>query len=351
MTLQQRIALHYGVVVLIALLLLGGLTYHEFSTERRLRKALGSKHQTEGQFGESAEVFVYAMIPVVLLTGWWFARRSLRPLSDLARGVEGKDVETLRDLLPRTGNGDEIDRLTAAFNIMIARLDKSFTQIREFTLHASHELKTPLTVMRGELETALRLDADTSPSQRESLHNLLDEVDRLTKIVNDLTTLTKADAGQIPLDLQPVRLAELVRECFEDAQVMAEPQQVRVTLGECADLVVRGDRHRLRQLLLNLADNAVKYNDPAGAVTIGMRQDAAAAIIDITNTGKGIPPELQPHIFNRFVRGADAASRAVEGCGLGLAICRWIVQAHSGTIEITSVPGQTTTATVRLPLL
>lgn len=350
MTLRQRLALHYGAVVAVALLLLGGLTYHEFATEKRLRALLPPDQQREGSWGEAAEVFVYGMIPVILIGGWWLTHRSFRPLSDLAKTVEQTGVENLRRPLSRTGNHDEVDRLTAAFNVMTARLDESFQQVREFTLHASHELKTPLTVMRGELETALRHSDAYTPQQQECMLSLLDEVDRLTKIVDALTLLSKADAGQVNLQHEPVPLKELVQESYEDALILGEPLGLQVTLGECAETTVVGDRHRLRQLLLNLVDNAVKYNQQPGTVTIALRQRDGAAEIEIINTGAGIPPALQPRVFDRFVRGDEARAKAIDGSGLGLTIAQWITKAHHGSIQLSSVPGQSTTATVRLPL-
>jgi len=350
MTIRQRLAWHYLGVIVIALLLLGGLAHHEFATEKRLRAALPLEHQAEAEWGEAVEVVVYALIPLVILGGWWLTRRSLQPLSDLTQTVERIGVENLREPLSRSGNGDEVDRLTAAFNVMSTRLDRSFQQVREFTLHASHELKTPLTVMRGELETSVQNTAAYTPQQREQLHSLLDEVQRLAKIVDALTLLTKADAGQLVLDRQPVPLAELVRESFEDAQILAEPRQVRVRLTECAEVTVVGDRHRLRQLLLNLVDNAIKYNCDGGDVTLTLRQENGFAEFQVANTGAGIPPELQSRVFDRFVRGDEARSQALEGSGLGLTIAQWITQAHRGSIHIESEPGLLTTATVRLPV-
>jgi signal transduction histidine kinase len=232
---------------------------------------------------------------------------------------------------------------------MTGRLDRSFLRMREFTLHASHELKTPLTVIHGELETALQGDPLPAP-QRERLESQLDEVQRLTKIVDGLTLLTKADAGQIPLAREPVHLDELVRETFADAQSLARPHGTQVTLAACEDVTVTGDRHRLRQLLLNLADNAIKYNEPHGSLTLALRRTAGAAEITIANTGKTIAPEILPRIFEPFFRGDASHSNAVPGCGLGLSIARWIAAAHGGKIQITSAPGQPTTATVCLPL-
>jgi signal transduction histidine kinase len=349
MTLRQRLALHYGAVVVVALSLVTGLTYHEVATERHLRKLISPTDESEVERRMLFDIAVFSLIPVILVAGWWVTRRSLSPLSHLAKTVERIHAGNLREPLPRTGNRDEVDRLTAAFNTMAARLDQSFQKIHEFTLHASHELKTPLTVMRSELETALRDAGSCTPQQRDCLHSLFDEVERLAKIVDALTLLTKADAGQVMSERQPVRLGELVRESFEDARILAEPHKVQVSLSECAEVSVIGDRHRLRQLLLNLVDNAVKYNQPAGKVTLALRSNNGTAEIKITNTGAGITPELQPRVFDRFVRGDEARAKAIDGCGLGLTIAQWIAQAHAGSIQISSQPG-TTAVVVRLPL-
>ncbi|MCI0536616.1 MAG: HAMP domain-containing histidine kinase [Verrucomicrobiales bacterium] len=350
MTLRQRVALHYGAVLVVALSLVAGLTYHEVATERRLRKLIGDTDESEVQRRKVFDVVVFSMIPFVLFAGWWFTRRSLLPISNLAKTVERIQPHTLREPIPRTHNGDEVDRLTEVFNSMTARLHESFQQIREFTLHASHELKTPLTVMRAQLETRLQNAKSLSPEDLAWLESELNEVNRLSQIVDSLTLLAKGEAGQLKLERKPVRLDELVRESFEDAQIMAEPQGVKVTLGDCEAVEISGDRDRLRQLLLNLTDNAVKYNRPGGSVSIALRRRNGTAEVEIINTGEGIPPELQARIFERFVRGDEARSRAIEGCGLGLTICRWIVQSHAGTIELSTDAGKKTTALVRLPI-
>ncbi len=232
---------------------------------------------------------------------------------------------------------------------MLARLDDSFNRIREFTLHASHELKTPLTILCGETETMLR-DESLSAAERERAASQLDELRRLARIVDGLTLLAKADAGQVALKLEPVRLDELVRDNFADAQILAEPQGIGVELTVCEEITVRGDRHRLRQLLLNLADNAVKYNQPQGHVTMSLRRAGDTAEFTIANTGPGVAAESLPRVFDRFYRGDPAHSHEVDGCGLGLSIAKWIVSAHKGTIQIESAPAQLTTVTVRLPL-
>jgi len=291
-------------------------------------------------------------VPAVLLGllgGWWLMRRALSPLADLTQAVEKVHERNLSCPLPRSGNGDELDRLTEVFNAMLARLDDSFNRVHEFTLHASHELKTPLTILCGEIETALR-DESLSPAKREQLVSQLDELRRLARIVDGLTLLAKADTGQVALQLEPLRLDELVRDNFADTQILAEPQHIQVELADCKNVFIRGDRHRLRQLLLNLADNAVKYNQPQGKVTMNLHQANGAAEFIIANTGPGIPPESLPRIFDRFYRGDPAHSSAVDGCGLGLSIAKWIISAHHGTIQIESTPDKLTIVTVRLPL-
>ena len=349
MTLRRRLAFRYGSIVVLCLLLLGGLAHHEFVTEPHLRQQLGLRELPENEWGELAEVFFYGMIPVVLGLGWWIMRRSLSPINELARGVEQMNAGNLHQPLPRSHNGDEVDRLTGAFNALTRRLDQSFQQVHEFTLHASHELKTPLTVMRAQLETAVR-DQTLNPPQRDWILAQLDEVQRLAAIVDSLTLLTKIDAGLLSLEHQPVRIDELVRECFEDAKILAEPQRIAVTLGDCEPIAILGDRHRLRQLLLILADNAVKYNRPDGSISLALRRVGEQAVIEIANTGEGIPENLQERVFERFVRGSGARRMSVDGCGLGLTIAQWIVQAHQGRITLTTDAVRLTTARLSFPL-
>jgi signal transduction histidine kinase len=291
-------------------------------------------------------------MPACLLAlggGWWMMRRALAPMAALTQAAQRINEHNLGERLPRTGNGDEFDRLTEVFNAMTERLNQSFARIREFTLHASHELKTPLTVMHGELETGLQDRTLTAP-QRAQLESELDEVQRLAKIVDGLTLLTKADAGQIKLTHEPVRLDELVREACTDAQSLARPHEIQVAVTDCDELTLTGDRHRLRQLLLNLTDNAIKYNEHKGTVTLSLRRVSGAAEVTIANTGPGIPADTLPRVFDPFFRADASHSQTVEGCGLGLSIARWIVTAHGGTIQLTSEPNRLTTATVRLPL-
>jgi len=351
MTIRTRLNLWYAAILSVALLVMGGLSYHEFVVEKRHPDPT-ERNDAEHDVEDLIYILGVTVLPAVALGlagGWWLARQALAPVAALTQAAEKIHERNLGDQIPRTGNGDELDRLTEVFNAMTARLHHSFSQIREFTLHASHELKTPLTVMHGELETALG-EENLPAAQRERLLSQLDEVQRLSKIVNGLALLTKADAGQITLRREPVNLDDLVRDAYADAQILAQAPGLELKLAACETVTVRGDRHRLRQLLLNLADNAVKYNQPQGCVTIGLFRVRGMAEFVITNTGPGISPEVLPRVFDRFFRGDPAHGREDEGCGLGLSLAQWIVRAHNGTINITSASSQLTTVTVRLPL-
>jgi signal transduction histidine kinase len=349
MTIRARLTIWFAAVFALSLLVMGVGTFIEISEQ--LRHA-HHRSADERAVHETIEMIVEAGLPAVLLGllgGWWLVRRALAPVADLTRAVENIHDRNLAERLPRSGNGDELDRLTDVFNGMTARLDGSFQHIREFTLHASHELKTPLTILRAELETALR-DPQATAAQRERLASQIDEIERLAKIVDGLTLLTKADAGQIALKRDPVRLDELVCESAADAEILAQPQAIQVRLGPCDQATVAGDRHRLRQLLLDLADNAVKYNHRNGTVDFSLRREGALAVLKISNSGPGLSADQQGRVFERFFRGATAQGQPVEGCGLGLSIAQWIVLAHGGNIEFSSQPNALTTVTVRLPL-
>jgi len=349
MTIRTRLTFWYAGILIASLLIIGLGTYREISEQARDSHRKGP---AEHALHETGEMIFQMGLPAVilgLLGGWWLTRRALSPMKKLTGNIKKIHEHNLREPLSRSRNGDELDELTAVFNDTLARLDDSFNRIREFTLHASHELKTPLTVMRGETETALREDS-LSATEHERAVSQLEELRRLTRIVDGLTLLAKADAGQIALTSEPVRLDELVRDSFADLQILAEPRGIRAELTGCEAVAVRGDRHRLRQLLLNLSDNSVKYNVSQGRVMMDLRQVGAMAHFTIVNTGAGIAPEILPRVFDRFFRGDPAHENSIEGCGLGLSIAQWIVFAHNGGIQIESAPSELTTVTVRLPL-
>jgi signal transduction histidine kinase len=348
MKIRTRLTLSYAAILIALLAVIGVDVYLEMDEQMQHAHR---HHPWEHAFDETSEVILWVGLPSVtlgLLGGWWITRKALTPITALTEAVEKVHDGNLGEQIKRTGNGDELDRLTEVFNTMTARLDGSFQRVREFTLHASHELKTPLTIMRGEVETALH-DENLATSHKEWLLGQIDEIERLAKIVDGLTLLTKADAGQVKLNFETVQFDDLVRENVADTKILAQPQSIQVNLAACEPVSISGDRHRLRQLLLNLTDNAVKYNHVGGSVTVSLKGTHHSAELRIENTGTGIPPELQPRVFERFFRGDSSHSSAIEGCGLGLSIAQWITTAHNGTIQFVSEPGKLTVVTVSIP--
>jgi signal transduction histidine kinase len=347
MTIRTRMALWYSVALLSSILLIFVLALDELRERMQ-----GGKQPSEG-LEELVGIVVWVGIPAVLLSissGWWLMHKALAPVATLTEAAKRVTDRNLNQELPRTRNGDELDQLTEVLNAMTARLNQSFTRIREFTLHASHELKTPLTILCCEAESEMH-SASLSPTECERAASRLDELRRLARIVDGLSLLAKADSGLIPLSLAPVHLEELVLDSFADTQVLAQASRLTVEMTACEESIVLGDAHRLRQLLLNLVDNAVKYNQSEGSIAMALRRNNGTAQLTISNSGPGIAPKALPHVFNRFYRGDPAHSHEVDGCGLGLSIAQWIATSHSGNIHIESIPMGLTTVTVQFPLL
>ncbi len=352
MTIGTRLTLWYAGILFTSILLIAGLSYREATVERQKQSIQERQEEEHEGWDETTKLAVICGIPAALLGlggGWLLTRKALNPVNNLTIAATRVNERNLHEQLPRTGNGDELDRLTQVLNDMTKRLGGSFTRIRDFTLHASHELKTPLTVLHGQLETVLREATLTTP-QRDLMLNQLDELQRLSKIVDGLTLLTKADAGQVALKMESIRLDELVRDAVADAKILAQSGNIQVRLMACDAVTIHGDRHRLRQLLLNLTDNAVKYNYPDGTVDISLVAIGKWGELKISNTGDGIPQASLTKVFDPFFRVDESHSNFTEGSGLGLSICQWIVTAHGGTIQITSDTKKETLVLTRFPM-
>lgn len=354
MSIRTRLTLWYTGILLLALLLIAGWACYEMFVEHRTQATERLLAATgESALEELGEILFYGGVPALLLAvvgGWFLMRRALAPVTRLTHAIERIHTGNLHERIPCAADGDELDRLTRVFNDMTARLHDSFQRVREFTLHASHELKTPLTIMQAALETSLK-EEPLTVAQRERVLLHLEEVRRLAKIVDGLTLLTKADAGLLSPAREALALDELVREAFEDIQILAQQQSIDARLQHCEVVTICGDRNRLRQLLLNLADNAIKYNHAGGRLDMSLRGTGGTAELVISNTGPGVPADVQGRVFDRFFRGDPAHNPDVEGCGLGLSIARSIAQLHDGTIEFQSTPGGETRVSVRLPCL
>jgi len=309
--------------------------------------------------------------------GWLLARRVLRPVDQMTQAARRIEAERLAERLEGAEADDELGRLARTLNEMLARLEAGFAQVRRFSADASHELRTPLTILKGEIEVGLRSAREPAEYER-ILASALEEVERMARLVDDLLMLSRADAGALRWDRELVELDRLVEEVAKQGEVLGRGREIQVAIQSLEPLIAHGDEQRLRQLLLNLVDNAVKYTLPTGRVTLSLRRVGAEsagpptpspeavpdrpiaespnrpapewAEIAVSDTGVGIPPEALPRIFERFYRVDGARSREAGGTGLGLCIAKTIAEAHGGTIRVQSAPGVGSTFTVLLPL-
>jgi heavy metal sensor kinase len=303
-----------------------------------------------GQFDRRAAAGGLAFLVLAACGGLLLAHQALRPVAQSIRTARRLNPADLSARLPRTGAGDELDQLAGTINDLLDRLADYHAQVARFTADASHELRSPLGAMRAAIEVALQ-KSRTADEYRDILGSLGEQCERLTALVNGLLLLARADAGQVELGREPINLAAIVAEIGEMYQPLAEERDIILTCNCPATLGVAGDPARLRQLLMNLLDNAIKFTEPGGRVTICAERTGAAgesrAQLVISDTGVGIAPEHLPHLFGRFYQ-ADPA-RSAGGTGLGLSICQWIAEVHGGSIHVASTPGRGSTFTVLLP--
>lgn len=295
--------------------------------------------------------------PVALLLGSYggllLANQALNPVDRLTRAAEEIEAGDLSKRVQVPPKMDELGRLAATFNRMISRLQAAFERQRQFTADASHELRTPLAVMRGDIEIALRRER-TPEDYRSVLTSNLEEIIRLSRLVEDLLMLARADAGQTVLQREPMDLEALCAQMVEYLSPLAEEkeQQLIYQPSETKPLMVNADAQRIKQMLLNLLDNAVKYTPAHGTITLSLSVEKNDAVMSVIDTGRGIPEDDLPHIFDRFFRHSRSTSdKTAPGFGLGLSIVRWIVHSHNGKISAESTLGKGTKFTVKLPLL
>ena len=306
-----------------------------------------------------AELFGTMLIiaPILLLASvgiaYAISSRAFRQVDRMINEVQAiTDGRSLHRRLPVESSGDELARLAMTLNEMMERLESSFGGLRRFTADASHELKTPLAVLRADVERAMSPNASRT-EKLVALEEALQETTRMADLVASLLTLARADEGRFDLHREPVELEPLVREVFETAHILGEESGLDVSLPSVMPATVMGDRTRLRQLFLNLVTNAIKYTPRAGSVEVNLSTAGRTATFSVRDTGIGISAADLPHVFERFYRADRARSRTAErgGFGLGLAIAQWIAEAHSGTISVRSRLGRGSTFTVTLPLV
>ncbi len=301
-------------------------------------------------------VSMILVAPLILvastLVGYWLAGRPLRSVDGIVAELEAiQDGRSLHRRLAVPAGEDELSRLAEKLNEMISRVEGSFNALRRFTADASHELKTPLMVLRAGVERSLT-DPETPNELMGSLDETLRQINQMSELVTNLLTLARADEGRAGLVQRDADLRELVREALETAELLGTDQGITVRSDLPPEpVVVPLDPPRIRQLLMNLVTNAVKYTPAGGQVSIRLSETDESAVLSVADTGIGIAPGDLEHVFERFWRADPARSRTGErpGTGLGLAICKWIAEAHGGGIAVQSRPGRGTIFTVTLP--
>lgn len=310
----------------------------------------------EHEFLEAVTQTYALLIPLAVLLaglgGYFLARRSLSPVVAMSSQAGHIGAENLHDRLIVRNTKDELGHLAQSFNQLLDRLDESFEHQRRFVADASHELRTPVAILSGEAEVALSKSNRTPEEYRESLEILRKEAIRLHQIVENLFTLTRADIGQYPLTPAQFYLDELAADSVRNFRTLAQAKQITLKCETAPELLITADESLLRRLFVNLLDNAIKYTPSGGKITVSCLHTDSFYSVSVSDNGPGIPPELQPRIFERFFRVEKSRPNletATGGAGLGLAICRWIAEAHHGRLELTRSDSTGSTFTFYIP--
>ena len=298
------------------------------------------------------EVLLWATPAVLLigsLGGYWISRRALAPVDAITRAAQSIGIENLSERLTVTAAGDELARLSETWNNMLARLETAVKRLSQFTADASHELRTPITLIRATAELTLRRERSVE-TYREALRHIVDDSDRTTRLIDDLLLLARADAGLPALPLDRMELTPLVRDVCEQGQILAQARQLEISTETPEQPVyVDANDPALRRLLLLLVDNAVKYTPAGGRITVSVGMEPSGATVTVRDTGIGIPDTALPHVFERFYRVDESRNRDAGGAGLGLSIAQWIAKRHHARLEAESIVGQGSAFRVRFP--
>jgi heavy metal sensor kinase len=289
------------------------------------------------------------VVAVAIAGGYVVMRRALAPVGAITRTAEQITSRNLSERLPEARTGDELEALSIALNRMIARIEHSFRHVNRFSADASHELRTPLTVLRGELE-AIAQRPDLPLDLRETIGSTLEETERLSKIVESLLAISRLDAGEALMTRERFDLTELVTDTADQMRLLAEDKQISLKCTVAGSVEVEGDKGRVKQVLVNLVDNAIKYTGEGGKVEISVSPNTGDAVLEVADSGIGIPSEAIAHVFERFYRVDKARSRQMGGAGLGLSIVKSICTAHQGRVSVESTEGKGSRFTVELPL-
>jgi heavy metal sensor kinase len=350
-SIRVRLTAWYTAVLALMLVVYAAAVFvavrHEFreQLEGELRANAGGEHEVtspeervEQELGEILVVLVLGLPPIVALAGvggYVLARRALAPIDHLGAEARRITAERLHERLSVPNKRDEIGRLAAVINDTLARLESSFERLRRFTADASHELRTPLSVIRGIGEMNLQ-ETRTPAEYKDAMGSMLEEVDRLTRLIDSLLQLSRGDAGTMRLSREAVDFGQLARDVVASLGILAEERQQRVRVDVADDVRVLADRLVLRDAITNVIDNAIKYSPNGSMIDVRVQRDGDQGTVSVTDQGPGIPAEHRERIFDRFYRIDEGRSRELGGTGLGLAIARWAVETNGGHISVDS---------------
>ena len=284
---------------------------------------------------------------VAVIAGRWLAAVALAPLSKFAESARAIDVTNLRQRLRERGVGDEIDEVARAFNETLARVEIAVGEMRQFSTALAHELRTPITALRGEIELAA-MKTEAGDTYRRAAASQLEELDKLKRLIDHLLTLARAESGQIPVSHYPIDLAGVVRSVVEQIEAVAHAEGLELTCVTPGVVMIEGDEEWLERLLLNLLDNAFKFTRSGGRVSVTLVDEGTHARLEVRDTGIGMSPDVLPHVFERFYRADPARSSTSRGAGLGLSLVKWIADRHAGSVEVESQLGRGSVFTVRI---
>ncbi len=331
-----------------------GLITDESPPNTRYYFALGRSLEQDHSLVRQFDWLALGLVPLLVLSGswvgWFLSGRGLLPVLQVAKTAERISGSDLSHRIPPRGAGDELDFLVETFNRMIDRLEASFVQVRQFSTDVSYELRTPITIIRGQLEGAL-MTADTKEQYRDAIVDSLGDIDRLTQIVRSLLLLSQAETGQVVIARTEFDVSELVQEIGEQFQIPAESASIELVIEAPEQCPASLDRIQIERMLSNLLSNALKFTQPSGTVALKLTCVPHSIVFTISDTGRGIDAKHLPHIFDRFYRVADAGAGATpeKGLGLGLSFVSWIVKAHGGNVDVQSKIDEGTTFTISLP--
>ena len=290
------------------------------------------------------------MVVVAVAGGAWLVRRALNSVREITEAARQITSYNLGRRLPVARTDDELEGLSVVLNQMIGRLDEAFQHSRRFTADASHELRTPLTVMRMELESVLQ-EPGLQGATREKVASVLEETERLARTVEGLFAISRLEAGEAMMEVARFDLSELVVSTADQMSLLGEEKHLTVQSAACLPVEVSGDRFRVKQVIVNLLDNAIKHSPIGGEIALSTRSSDGEAVLEVADRGPGIPGEALPQVFDRFFRADAVRTPSENGAGLGLSIVRSICLAHGGSVEAANRPGGGCCLTVRLPLV